>query len=195
MTLHLYGTNINQVSTNEDQRRWMMFKTAFVLVLLMGFQVAHANKLQPNYFKGQQPIGIAGDTVECLVEATFGTRNDRVKIRSLVADSHDKDKTVGYGPVVATYDAKSLGYVFVTKKANKDLQALILSAPERRTAQGLSLEISHGNHTDTVACNNLNLLYGSELALATEKFEHFEDYVEDGGHDHGHQHGHKHKHR
>jgi hypothetical protein len=170
-------------------------RSAILLMALIGSNLASAQKLQTAYFKGLQPVGIAGDTVECLVEATFAARKDRVKIRSLVADSHDQDKTVGYGPVVAIYNPKRLGYVYAAKKADKELRGLFLSSASVRTAQGLSLEISHGHHTDSILCNDLSALDGADLAVAIKKFEHFEDFVEDGDHDHGHQHGHKHKHR
>lgn len=172
-----------------------MLGSAIILMALIGFNGAHAQQWPPAYFKGQQPVGIAGDTAECLVEATFAARKDRVKIRSLVADPHDKDKIVGYGPVIATYNTKKLGYFYAAKKADKSLRELFLSSAALRTAQGLSLEILDGHHTDSVLCNDLNGVEGSELAIVVKKFEHFEDFVEDGGHDHGHKHGHKHKHR
>ncbi len=168
-----------------------MIGPAVILMALVGFNVAHAQKLPPAYFKGLQPVGIAGDTAECLVEATFAARKDRVKIRSLVADSHDKVKIVGYGPAIANYDAKRLGYTYTAKKADHSLRALFLNSATLRTAQGLSLEIAHGHHTDSLLCNDLTGVDGSDLAIVVEKFERFEDFVEDDGH----QHGHKHKHR
>jgi hypothetical protein len=168
-----------------------MHKYAFFLMAALGLNVANANQLQPNYFKGLQPIGIAGDTIECLVETTFSAHQERVKVRTLVADSHDQTKVVGFGPVIARYNVDRNGYLFVEKKTAKELRILFLDAPIRRTARGLSLEISHGSHTDPVACNDLNLLQGTELDSAVEKFKRFDDFVEDGDHDHDHGHQHK----
>ena len=164
---------------------------AFLASTVIGNVNVQAGEKSIIYYKGEQPVGVGGDVVDCFVEASYSSSGQGVELRLLVADAHDGE-TVGVGPVMATYDSQKLGYGYATNKPDEKVQELFLKAESPRSAVRLSLTVLDEGHTDAVACNNLKVSQGSDLTELQEKFEHFGDYVEEDHDDHGDDHDHKH---
>lgn len=147
------------------------------------------------YYTGQQPVGIAGDEVDCYVEAIYSADGNDVALRALIADAHDSSALIGKGTIEAQYSSAKGGYHFSTTDSDAPVQDLILTAKAQKTAEGMGITFSDEGHFDTVSCNNLTEAKDVELSEVMEKFEHFDDYVEeenadDEHHDHDDHHDH-----
>jgi hypothetical protein len=161
------------------------FAIAVLASTALGSAIAKANeKSAAIYYKGEQPVGVGGEVVDCFVEASYSSSGQSADLRLLVADAHDGDM-VGVGPVKATYNNQKVGYGYTTANVDDKIQELFLKAESPKIVVGLSLIVLDGTHTDAVTCNRLNASQGTELTEVQEKFEHFGDYVEED-HDHDH---------
>jgi hypothetical protein len=158
-----------------------------VIVLFLAAQLAAAQTIAASYYKGQQPVGIAGDTVDCYIEADYLNVDQALKLRVLAADPHDGD-LIGLGPVVANYEASKTGYYFLSSDDHDKVQELLLAVQSPLAISDLSMVILDGNHADVIKCTNPEILQGNALELILEKFEHFDDYTDDHDHDHDHSH-------
>lgn len=154
-----------------------------VMILILAAQFVTAQLFAgANYFKGQQPVGIAGETTDCFLEADILTSGETAKLRVLAADPHDGD-LIGLGPILAHYEIENAGYYFVSNNDHDKVQELFLSTQSPSILNSLQLTILDGNHADTLECKNLQTPQGLELELVVEKFKNFEDYTDDD-HDH-----------
>jgi hypothetical protein len=143
------------------------------------------------YYAGKQPVGIAGDEVDCFVEAVFSPKGSYVEVRTLLADAHDATELIGKGEVKAKFSKSKGGYYFSTSKTDAPVQEMLLTAKTKKSADGMGITFADEGHLDTISCNNLNKAKDLQLSEVMEMFEHFEDYIEedhgDGDHDnHGH---------
>jgi len=166
-----------------------MKKWILALPLMMSASHAYSDAIVQSavYYKGEQPIGIAGDVVDCFVEVEYHDVDASVELRALLADPHGYGDLVGFGPSAADYDESSAGYVFTADDDHDRVQSLFLKSSAPGSSEALRLAILDGSHLDELACNAMSRLQGDTLAYVEEKFEHFDDYVEDDGHgdDHG----------
>lgn len=154
----------------------MKFILASLLVSAQAFAL-------PNYYKGEQPVGIAGETTECFVETEYLSLGQSVKIRTLTADLHDGE-LFGLGPIEAAYQDLNHGYKFVASDDHDKLQQLFLTAHLSSQPESLEILVLDGSHEDSIQCLGLRSVSNSELELIEEKFKHFDDYTEDDDHDH-----------
>jgi hypothetical protein len=154
-----------------------------MLYILASLLVSAQAFAAPSYYKGEQPIGIAGETTECFVETEYVNQGQSVKIRSLTTDLHDGE-LFGSGPIEAAYQAQNHGYNFAASDDHDKLQQLFLTAHLLSQPESLDITVLDGSHADTIQCLGLRTVSISELEMIKEKFENFDDYTGDGDHDH-----------
>ncbi len=172
----------------------LMIGLVALSLALPAFAQSHDHQHTATYFKGDQPVGIAGDVVDCFVEAEFSPKGSQVAVRALVADPHDATTLVGKSVLKAKYNSSKKGYYFLASNKEANVQQMLLTATGKKTAVGMSLTFSDEGHLDTIQCENLNVISEPELEVIEGMFLNFDQYVEeDHGHDdHDHDHDHQH---
>ncbi len=106
-----------------------MLKSALVLLAALGVTAAHADQqAAATYYKGEQPAGIAGDVVDCFVEAAYSADGLEVELRALVAEPHDLSEVVGLGPISAAYNAEKSEYSYIAPDDHDEVQKATLKA-------------------------------------------------------------------